>query len=284
MGAWIALLGLSHYLGSNYLSEMITSSYYFMTIFFSCLVDFLIIGIPGFAILKKWETKHKKLESYVDQCLSDRINKTIEKVETEGVFSISDDMRKHLINCLDPLEKKYTDLFNNKGMPITKKYTQLASKVTASTKFLPKNVLEQTVLLDLATKQMRTGTASEYQTALYQAQQEIKQDDLEYDREMREIARQREEEKHRREILESQKRAEEYAKEQAEYAKQQAIAAERKADYERQRLDTERDAAKNAEKLLEEAKRQTEIQRKQQQMYEEERLRMENERNAKKWE
>lgn len=209
MGAWIALLGLSHYLGSNYLSEMITSSYYFMTIFFSCLVDFLIIGIPGFAILKKWETKHKKLESYVDQCLSDRINKTIEKVETEGVFSISDDMRKHLINCLDPLKKKYTDLFNNKGMPITKKYTQLASKVTASTKFLPKNVLEQTVLLDLATKQMRTGMANDYQTAIFQAQQIHKQDTIEAERRAREYQKEQAEKAYRDEVLESQKRAEE---------------------------------------------------------------------------
>lgn len=243
------------------------------------LLPFILISLIRNRVDNNYQ---KKLLNYNKLCAQTIYKKLYEEVYKDGAQLISS---KLYVNCSEK-ENELTGRCS-KLRDTLDKYIEyrdaLDKKIKVTTKYLPEIFDRNVRLLNYTYKQMQSGTAQDYQSALFQAQEIIKRENDEINRRFREMERQRKEDKHRREVMESQKRAEKYAQEQAEYAKRQADAAERQAEYERERRDSERETAKHTARIAEESSRQSAMQKEQMRRWEEERLRQENERNSSKW-
>lgn len=207
---------------------------------------------------------------------------------TQRIHAKVNDELTEVVEKFDGLSDKIDELTDYKD--------NLDKAIKETTAYLPENIANNIRLLDKTYSQMSSGTAKDYQSAVFQAQQVIKQEDEETQRRMKEAERERQEQEHRRRVMESQRRVEQYAKEQVEQArrqaeaaeaqaaaaKAQAAAAEAQAEYARQTRDAERESAEQNKKIAEESKRQTELQKQQMDRWEQERVRQEFERSRNK--
>ena len=273
--AFVVFIGVSHYIG-NFI-ESKADSYYIATIVLSFVLVCIVVIVPGFILVNKSNQKIRNLENQTEQSYQQTIESVSNKFYSEGIFDLSEKIFNYLNENLQPLHEKYKTLFNEKGIVISQRYKQIGIKVADSTSFLPVNTINDTALLSIAYKQMQSGVANDYQTAIFQAQQIRKQEIADMEKKRREELKDKEEKQLRQELLESQQRAEEYAKEQAKQARKQASAAQEQAEYYRQMRDAQRENSKYAEQQAESAKKQADEAKKQRELQEEQKRMLEEE-------